>query len=337
MHLAIRVDGGPKIGYGHLIRTSTLAEELLAHNSTITVATTTPKSAESVFLDPVDILELPSRDNPKPFVQWLAAISPDAVFTDAYPVDTTYQQEVREHAPLAVLQDDARHAVCADVFVNGNLYAADLEYDFVGEPPERCLGTDYVLLREEIRVRTATEPPWREQSERAIVMMGGSDIAELTPTVIRAFDGFDLRVDAIVGPGCSSEQEREIHSTATACSADVRVVRNPSNLVDRMAQADFAVSTASTTTYELLALGTPIVSIPVVDNQQLISEALQKKDLATVLQPDSGPEVIKKAIETYVDNTERRKDLRRRGRTLVDGNGSQRLCAEVLSVAKRHL
>ena len=51
-------------------------------------------------------------------------------------------------------------------------------------------------------------------------------------------------------------------------SSDVHVVRDPPDLPERMFQADFAVTTASTTTYELLALGTPIISIPVADNQE---------------------------------------------------------------------
>ncbi len=330
MHIVLRVDGGSKIGYGHLIRTSALAEELLAQNNTVTVATTTPKSVESVFPDPVDIVEIPSRDDPEPFVQWLTTASPDAVFTDAYPVDTAYQQAVREHAPLAVLQDDARHAVCADLFVNGNLYAVDLEYEFVGEPPETCLGTDYVLLREDIRARAAKEPPWREQPERAIIMMGGSDIAGLTPTVIRAFDGFDLRVDAIVGPGCSSEQKREIHNAATACSADVHVARDPDDLVERMVQADFGVSTASSTTYELLALGTPIVSIPIVDNQEPIASALRDRDIAIVLEKQADSRMITKAINQYMTDPVFRHQRQIKGRSLVDAKGTTRVMTALL-------
>lgn len=47
---------GPEIGYGNLIRTSVLDEELVAQNSTIIVPTTTPTSAELIFPDSVDIL-----------------------------------------------------------------------------------------------------------------------------------------------------------------------------------------------------------------------------------------------------------------------------------------
>jgi UDP-2,4-diacetamido-2,4,6-trideoxy-beta-L-altropyranose hydrolase len=336
MQIVIRVDGGADIGYGHLIRSGALAEELLARDHTVTVATTTPEPATAVLSERIELVTLRSRSDPDPFIRWLETASPDVVFTDAYPVDTAYQRAVRDRVPVAVWQDDSRYAVCADLFVNGNLYAADLDHEFVGHPPQTCLGPDYVLLREEIRARAEEEVPWRETPKRAIVTMGGGDVAGLTPTAVRAFDGFDLRVDAIVGPGCSETQEREIHAAASDCSADVRVNRDPEDLVERMARADFAVSTASTTTYELLAVGTPIVSIPVVDNQRLIADALRKRDLATVLQRDSGREAFRSAIEGYVTDAERRRRRQRQGRRLVDGEGSTRVCAEVLSIADEH-
>ncbi len=332
--IVLRVDGGPQIGYGHLIRTSSLAEELLTQNNTITVATATPKSAESVFPDQVDIIKLPSRDDPKPFVQWLATSSPDAVFIDAYPVDTSYQQAIREHAPLAVLQDDARHAVCADFFTNGNLYATDLDYEFVGDPPKTCFGTEYVLLRRQIRELVANEPPWREQPERAIITMGGSDIGRLTPTVVRAFDGLDLRVDAIVGPGCSDAQEQAVRTAATETDADVRVTRDPDDLVDRMFEADIAVSTASSTTYELLALGTPIVSIPTVDNQESIAAALRQRDAATVLKCSDSEDAFRNAITEYVRDTGLRRRRRQKGRQLADGGGTERVATVITELVK---
>jgi Spore coat polysaccharide biosynthesis protein, predicted glycosyltransferase len=106
MDLAIRVDGGAKIGYGHLIRSGVLAEEFLSHNHTVTITTTTPQPARAVFPDAAKIVKLPSRDDPEPFIEWLETASPDLVFTDAYPINTTYQQAVREHTSIAVLQDD---------------------------------------------------------------------------------------------------------------------------------------------------------------------------------------------------------------------------------------
>ena len=333
MHVLFRVDGGPDIGYGHLIRSNALAEELINTDHRVSVATTNPSPARSVFPGSIDILELLSREDPEPFITLFDSVTPDVVFMDAYPVNTEYQRTIRDRVSCAVLQDDARHAICADLFVNGNLYADALEYQFAAEKPRVCLGTDYALLRREIRERIPDDPLCRESPKHAIVTMGGSDIAGLTPTVIRAFDSFDLLVDVIVGPGFSTQQERAIRKTAKDCSTNISISRDPDDLVERMVWADFAVSTASSTTYELLALGTPIVSIPVVDNQEPIAKALKDRDAATVLPRGANKTQFRNAIQQYLRDPELRQTRQRRGMELVDGKGAERVCNEVLSIA----
>jgi spore coat polysaccharide biosynthesis predicted glycosyltransferase SpsG len=328
-HVAIRADGGPDIGYGHLVRSGALAEVFLERGHTVTVATTTPSHADAVYSDGIATVQLPARGDPRPFGEWLDTADVDVVFTDTYPIDTEYQRAVRGRVPLAVLQDDAGHAVCADLFVNGNLYAPGLDYEFVGHPPETCLGTDYVLLRRDIRERAVEGPPWREQPERALVLMGGSDMTNQTPTVIRAFDGFDLIVDAIVGPGCSEKQEREIREAASKVSSDVHIARDPDDLPERMFHADFAVSTSSTTTYELLALGTPIISKPVVDNQEPIANALRERSVAIVLEREDSKAGFQRAIQRYITDTTLRKRRQKLGRELVDGRGTRRILGKI--------
>ncbi|WP_253738137.1 UDP-2,4-diacetamido-2,4,6-trideoxy-beta-L-altropyranose hydrolase [Halohasta salina] len=334
MDVIIRADGGSEIGYGHLFRSAALAEELQRNGETVTVATTTPQPARTVFPESVTISQLPSRSDPSPFIDWLDTAATDVVFTDCYPVDTSYQQAVRQRVPLAVLQDDARHAVCADLLVNGNLYAADLDYTYVGQQPKACLGPDYVILRREVRARLQKDPAWRPQPERALITMGGSDTAGLTPTAVRAFDGFDLRVDAVVGPGCPAELEQEVRKAAATSSTKVRVSRNPETLVTLMAEADFAVSTASTTTYELLALGTPILSIPVANNQEAVASSLRRRDIATVLQRTAGEKAFRNAIKELIQQTELRRTRQRRGRELVDGNGVIRVRDALRSITE---
>lgn len=334
MHLVIRADGNQKIGYGHLFRSKSLADEFLNLGHDVTIATNTPQSARRVYSDNAGIIDLASRGDPEPFADWIDAYSPDVVFTDSYQVDTEYQRAIRDRVPLAVLQDDNRHAVCADLFVNSNLYAADLDYEFVGQEPETRLGTDYLLVRSEIHERATVEPSWRTEPEHALVTMGGADIADLTPTLIRAFDGVDIHVDAIVGPGFSEAQEQSIRAAANKLSLAASVVRDPDDLVERMFQADFAVSTASSTTYELLALGTPIICVPVADNQYPIARSLRERDAATVLDRGSDTTTFRSAIMGYMSTPELRRNRREHGRQLVDGQGTKRVYAEVLSVAE---
>lgn len=328
----MRADGGPKIGYGHLIRTGALASELLDRGHRITYATTTPTNVREVCPSKVEVRTLPARDDPTA-VKEIISDRVDAVVLDSYVADGSYQQELRDLATLVLISDDTRHRIAADMLVNGNLYADDLEYETIGTEPELYLGPDYLLLRPAIITYAKRDPPWRHTPSNAIITMGGSDIANLTPTVIRAFDGFDLQVDAIVGPGFSREQELECQQAADEVSSDVRVVRDPDNLPHRMFHADFAVTTASTTTYELLALGTPIINLPVVDNQMLIARALRKRNVATVL--DSGAESADfvAAITEYVETPSLRRKRKTEGRRLVDSEGVRRIANEVLSIA----
>lgn len=332
MDIVVRADGGPEIGYGHLVRTSALTRELLDHDHEVTYATTTPEHVREVCPESVDTISLSSRDDPEPVREFVRHYA-DATVVDSYLVDGTYQERLNEVSPLIVIADDTRHRIAADVLVNGNLYAPDLEYDVIGSEPEWCLGPEYLLLRPEITEYASMDPPWRDPPTRAIVTMGGSDIAKLTPTVIRAFDGFDLRVDAIVGPGFSAEQEMKIEETVDGVSADVHVLRDPDDLPERMFQADFAVTTASTTTYELLALGTPVVNLPVVDNQRLIADAIQEHNAATVLDDAPDLDTLSDAIGDYVSDPSLRRKRRELGRDLVDGHGASRVYREVLSAA----
>ena len=336
MHLIIRADGGPEIGFGHLVRTSVLASELLRRGHSVTYATTTPESVADVCPAGVETVELPARTDVSPFRE-LIEEGADVVLIDSYLADEDYQRAVRDLVPLAVVSDDTRHPICADLVINGNLGATNLDYEVLGDEPTWCLGPNYLLLRESITELATREPPWHEEPERALVIMGGSDIANLTPTVIRAFEGFDLSVEAIVGPGFSERQERDVRAAATDVSTDVQVTRDPDDLAERMFRADFAVSTASSTTYELLALGTPIVSRPVADNQEPIAAALRERDAATVLERGQGEVAFQDAIREYMSDATLRRDRRERGRALVDGKGALRVYTEVLSLVDENL
>ncbi len=332
MHLTIRADGGSQIGYGHLVRTAAIAREFLDEDHEVTYATTTPEAAQEVCPEGIEVTTLCSRSDPNPFLEWIGDNHPDAALIDAYPVGLEYQQKVRQQVPLAVFTADAHQSICADILINGNLYANDLTYDFVGLPPKQLLGPEYVPLRKEIRLLANRSPPWRESPHRALITLGGSDIRNKTSTVIRAFDKTDLHVDAIVGPGYSKEQESEIRAVADDVSANVSVARDPDDLAERMFQADFAVSTTGSTTYELLALGAPIIAYPVVEHQETIADALENRNLATVVRSNHEEVRFTPEIMNYMSNYGLRRDRWELGQELVDGNGTKRIYSILTSV-----
>lgn len=332
MHLAFRTDGGPDIGYGHLIRSNALAEELLYRDHEVTVATTTPRPVQSVFPEAVGLTKLPSRGDPVPFIEWLDENQPDAVFTDSYKVDTEYQRAVRDRVPLAVLQDDDRHAVCADLFVNGNLYAPDLDYEFVGEKPKTCLGTNYLLLRQEIRSQITGNASFTSSPESLLILMGGSDVRNSTPYILKSIEksNYSGQVSVIIGPGYNNEDE--IKDTAENLSQPINFMYDPDDLARRMFCADLAITSTGTTVYELLGLQTPFIGIPQIENQITIAKSLKNKGLAKVLQKRAPSVKVTQAFNGIIQNVEFRRRIYQSGPVVVDGLGVERTAERIIEM-----
>lgn len=323
MRLAIRADGDASIGFGHLVRTGALAGTVLDDGGDVVYLTRTPDGVESVCPEGVDIVELPEEDETGAVTGWLRQEDHDAVLTDTYEADTDYQRAVRAAAEASmVVLDDTRYTVCADYLVNGNVYAPGLSYEWTGPEPTWCLGTEYLLVREAIRRVAADPPPFRERPGRAVVTMGGSDIRDTTPEVCRAFDGVGVTVDVIVGPGF--ENGDRIRRAVEDTDAVFEVRETPEDFPERIARADLAVSAAGSTTYELLAVGTPTIAIPQADNQWPVAETLSERDAVEPLDPDEM-DALPARIEMLLDDAGRRRSMRETGRRLVDCRGTERL------------
>jgi len=65
-------------------------------------------------------------------------------------------------------------------------------------------------------------------------------------------------------PGFSGKQKSEIETVADTIHVEINVVGDPDDLPQRMFRADFAVTTASTTTCELFALETPTICLLII-------------------------------------------------------------------------
>lgn len=323
MRIAIYADGGPQIGYGHLVRTSALAKEYHSRGDEVRYVTATANAAKDIASEETRIVSI---KGPEDFVSYIDSTDIDILVTDSYDIDHKIQRQLQSKVPrFGAIMDRNPHPICCDGLINGNLYAPSLEYEWTGTEPKWYLGTEYLILRKEIRKYIGKEPPLREKPKRAIITMGGGDQENITPTAVEAIKGFNLAVDVIVGPGFSKSQEQEVRSASENATAEIEVIRDPEDLPRRMFESDFAISTASTTTYELLALQTPIISVQVAENQELVIDALEERKLALTIEKPHNRKEYKRAIEQYLNNPDLWKNNRKRGKKLIDGEGVERI------------
>jgi spore coat polysaccharide biosynthesis predicted glycosyltransferase SpsG len=273
----------------------------------------------------VEIAVLPENDTDEVEVirKWITNHNPSVVLIDSYDANTNYQAKLRETAEkTAVILDDTRYTICGDYLINGNVYAPELDYKWRGSEPTWCLGLDYLPVHEEIRNAAVNPEPFHIAPRRAIVTMGGSDINGTTPTVCRAFDGTDITVDIVIGPGFDNSEE--IQQAMTETDADFERFDDPDDFATLIARADLAVSAAGSTIYELLAVGTPTIAIPQAANQEPIARTLADRDTIEWLELSNIDELPDRITE-LVSNVDRRRNLRRRGRNLIDCRGAQRI------------
>ncbi|AZH26319.1 PseG/SpsG family protein [Haloplanus aerogenes] len=326
MHVALRADGGSDIGMGHLVRVATLATAMTDRGHDAMLLTETPEAAAAVSPAslPIDtdidaalkttafdalIVDLPAESR-SPTVE-LASLD-------------LYERLAARVPALVVIEDYVDRTVHADLLINGHIYAHRAGYRWTGTEPKWLLGGNYVILDEEIRTLAARTPPWRDPPERCLVSMGGSDVASVTPTAMRAFGGRSVSVDVIVGPGFDEATRETIEEAAKAVDCQFTLHEDPEDLATLMFDADIAVSALGLMTYEFLALGTPIVGAVTAPDQRPKARALRDDDAGVVVD-DLEASSFRDALDSLLLDADRRRTVRDRGRELVDPDGVKRI------------
>ncbi len=321
MKIAIRADGGPKIGYGHIVRTGSLASELLRCGISTSYITTTPESVKEICPDGIQIHQIPEENESEAVIECLRTRDIDTIVTDLYGIDQQYQKNLSEVTEtVAVIQGDARHELYCDILINGHVFAQAIEYNWAGEEPKWCLGPEYLLLREEFSNVQRPNVVFRENAERAIILMGGSDVNNRTPEVMEVFHNIDISVDVIIGPGYNNMNKIENAADKFNCRWNIH--HTPSNISELMFKADFAVTALGTTTYELIATNTPVIGLLEAENQLPVARALSKQNLGTVIWKN---EMLYKAVDNMISNSELRREMWEKYNRLIDGNGTTRV------------
>ncbi len=317
MRVMFRSDASVEIGTGHVMRCLTLADALKAAGAECHFVCRAHVGhllerirqqghqvhelpAELISVQPGQVAEasLPAH------AHWLGAdwqcdarqtmeiarqIAPDWLVVDHYALDAHWESALRLVVGKILVIDD----------LGDRLHVCDLLLDqthgceqSVYRPlvPAQCkflLGTDYALLRPEFR-------DWRDFSlrrrrspvlKRILVSLGGMDKENHTCRVLESLKQCDLPKDAHItvvmgsaAPWLDSVREK---TGSMPWSTEVHV--NVSNMAQLMAESDFCVGAAGSTTWERCALGIPAIVIILADNQRKIAQALKMSGAAILI------------------------------------------------------
>ena len=325
-----RADGNRDIGSGHIMRCSSIASALDSLGARAIFAVSDDASASMARVQGLDARVLGGEarclgaDDAARLADLARAEGATAILIDTYAVTDAFFTALRTALarrfappcpapPRICLIDDAftfadgattRPVVRdVDVVVNYSLDFSVCDYvTFTEAGGTALVGPSFAPLRPEF---ASAGFEVGDEVRRVLVTCGSTNPArvleKMAQTVLRTLP--DAHLDVVVGMNATFAGD--------ACrTSRVTLHDNPSHMASLMSAADLAVSAAGTTVYELIAVGTPSIVFPLVDNQRRNAREFAQAGLGMALRgPDDLGEPLACALRSLACGEE---GLRRR-------------------------
>ncbi len=262
----IRVDGGPQIGLGHLVRCTALADMLKNDFNITFYCREIPESLKEDFQQNGFQLVLIGNEE-----QFFDQIDPESIVVlDGYGFDTDYQRLIKATGAKLVCVDDLHDKeFVADLIIN---HAPGVSLmDYKAQPyTQFALGLEYALLRPAF-LEQAKEKRKVEKMETLLIAFGGADPKGLTEKALEVTLKFREFRKIIVVTGASFPVTDRF---AEIIASDPRILHSQAlsekEMLDAMLEAELALVPASGVLFEVLAAGTKAISGCYAENQRLV-------------------------------------------------------------------
>jgi UDP-2,4-diacetamido-2,4,6-trideoxy-beta-L-altropyranose hydrolase len=320
-----RVDDGPGIGAGHLMRCSAMMEAVAAvgGRSHVLAARASPlHPALQAAGASVTVRDVPvgSAADLAATRETAAAVAADWLVVDGYAFGTEWLDALADEQPTLYLDDTAARDARAALVLNQNPGAEQRYRRAYPRAGRALLGLDYFLLRGAWRAAVRAPEP-----QRLLVTLGGDDRDNRALALMRALldDGRTFRADVVSSAPDSGF--REAAELAAAAPRAFELHRAPADLVPLAARAAVAVCAGGVTAVEIMSLQVPEVVVVTADNQLPGALALATAGQARLALP--GERQIREAAQMALDEAALAGMTRNPAGagTVVDGRGAERV------------
>ena len=335
-HILFRADADEHIGSGHVMRCFALAQAAIdaGMRATLLTAPTSPHLAERFQAEGVAVVSLTATPAGAGDAIETAALAhrceAGMIVLDGYAFNAVYQRTLRSAGHPVMYVDDHAHLshYAVDVLFNQNVYANPAMYPELEPDAELLLGSAYCLLRRDFRKCDRLQRTIPDIARHVLVTMGGADPHNTTSTVIDALSALDAESRIRVLLGGSNRYGNDVECAIDRAGLkSVEVLRDVRDMPAQMAWADLAITSASSTCWELACMGVPMVAVTLAENQEPIAEALEQRGIAL----NAGwhdrldTDRLRSQVGGLVNDAATRSRMSSSGQGLVDGKGAERV------------
>lgn len=310
INVVIRADGGKNMGMGHITRSSVLAKKIKDYADVTYVCLDEEELLAGIsYLESNDFRVITTSKSQ--LVDCLETAKGDCLITDSYNVDERYFDVTKKFFRKTGYIDDLNQmAFNVDFLINQNIYANDFKYK-VNTDTQLLLGTEYVMIRDEFSDLSKREI--KREIKDMLITIGGAPDSKLLISIINQINKNYPHMNIHIPTGLLD------NNIGNDNSNKIYYHRN-AKMSELMYKCDIAISACGTTIYELMACGTPTIGVVLAQNQ--VQSAKKLNELGYIKLAHNN-ECISKIINNM--KYEVRKDLSRKQKKLVDGQGSSRL------------
>ncbi|MEY7998791.1 UDP-2,4-diacetamido-2,4,6-trideoxy-beta-L-altropyranose hydrolase [Clostridium sp. Mt-5] len=314
MKIAIRAEGGTKIGMGHIMRTLVLAKELSLKNEVSYICKDSIENKSGIIqIEKNGFKVYAFKDT---VLAVLPNLNADVLITDSYDVNEKYFIATKKFVKHTAYIDDVNSFdYPVDLVVNQNINADD----FIYKQKYKLLGLKYLMLRNEFR--NIPRKHINRQVKDIMITMGGSDPVEFTKAITNWITDLKFNFHVIIGPSFKNIKYFENISFYNV------TFYFHANMADVMQKCDLAVSASGSSIYEFLAGGVPCLSVVIANNQFSISKKLSDMNMVESLgwYSSLNESEFKNRLIALCNDCTLRQQRSIKGQKIIDGCGAKRI------------
>lgn len=279
--IIIRVDGGHRIGLGHVVRTRALAAMLAPEFECEFILGASDPATLAWLEEDYRVHQVGAgRDEATEILAVGRRLAAPLVVLDGYGFGRELQAALQAGGLKVVVIDDlAESPLAADLVINHGSSRVAGRYR-LGPATTVLVGPAYALLRPAFieAARAAKEPAG--VAGRVLVCMGGADSLGVTPRVLAALAVMPEITAITVVLGAAAKLDTVQLRTGHG-AVEVRRNLDAEGMVQALQQVRVAITTASSVAIEACAVGCGLVVGLVADNQRLVLEEVTSRGCAT--------------------------------------------------------
>ncbi len=339
MKILFRTDGNAQIGFGHLIRCVSIVNEIRKQSELLPLEIeflgSFSDAAQEVLVNEKILFQLAETHEEFSLLsENISSFRPDVLFIDrVYNYSEEEITALKKNCRIIMMHYISPGIRACDHYILPSEHTPEnviQESGMLTGSSQMHMGAAYIVINHKL-YGLSRQKYTPAQHPQVVITTGGSDPKQVLLKILRILKDYswkNVRFKVLYGLSIAFVEELEKLKKVLPAYFSILPYHEK-----ELIGADLAICTFGITTYELLYLGIPVISVSHAESNALGSKTLAQKHHAIIadlgLADNLASDALITCIESLIQDTDKRTYMAESGKLLVDGRGVSRV-AEII-------